>query len=140
MRYQLYQKRPVLMFFSIKFTIEWAINEASTIILKFFKNWIFNGRLESKVPLCRSKRKPKFPKKKIHRISYNWWNHRFSLYLDSQIQYLKSPLYYPPPLPGIKQGAGSRSTRKIYKGGEISGYSIQNFFQCNTQGLRNLFW
>ena len=39
-----WKKYQVLMFFSIKFTIDRAINKLSTIILKTFKNWSFNGR------------------------------------------------------------------------------------------------
>ena len=35
------KKCSVLKFFSIKFPIEWAINEVSTIILKTFKKWHF---------------------------------------------------------------------------------------------------
>ena len=51
-------------FFSIKFPIEWPINEVSMIILKFFKNWIFNEGSKSIVALHRSK-KSKFSKKKF---------------------------------------------------------------------------
>ena len=40
----------VLKFFSIKFPIKWAIDEISTIILKIFKNLIFNGRSKWKGP------------------------------------------------------------------------------------------
>ena len=36
------KKCSVLMFFSIKFPIEWAINELSTIILKFLRRIKFN--------------------------------------------------------------------------------------------------
>ena len=36
--------------FSVKFTIESAINKLFTIILKIFKNWIFKGRSKSKGP------------------------------------------------------------------------------------------
>ena len=41
----LYHKCPVLKFFSIKFPIEWAIWELSTIIFKFFKKKKIWGRI-----------------------------------------------------------------------------------------------
>ena len=40
------KKRPVLMFFSMKFPIEWAINKLSTIILKIFENGNFNDEMK----------------------------------------------------------------------------------------------
>ena len=50
------KKCPVLMLFSIKFPIKWAINELSTIILKIFKNGNFNGGSKSKFKACRQKK------------------------------------------------------------------------------------
>ena len=45
----LIKKCPVITFFSIKFPIEWAIWQPSTIILKFFEKMFFNGEEFSKI-------------------------------------------------------------------------------------------
>ena len=56
------EKYPVLIFICVKFPIQWAIHEVSIIILKFFKNWIFNGSAKIKSALVLIK-KSKFSKK-----------------------------------------------------------------------------
>ena len=60
-----------LKFFSMKFPIEWAISELSTIILKICNKWHFNGKFEIEIAFA--------PIEKIdffviffHRISFNW--------------------------------------------------------------------
>ena len=59
------KKCPVITFFSMKFPIEWAIWQLSTIILKFFEKKIFNGEEFSKIEGQFAKFQPIFNLKTI---------------------------------------------------------------------------
>ena len=70
------KKCPVLKFFSIKFPIEWAIVELSTMILKICKKWHFNGKLKIKIVFAPIE-KIKFFEIFFHRTSFDGKDRRF---------------------------------------------------------------
>ena len=61
--------------FSMKFPIESGIGKLSTIILKIWKKWHKNFIFEIAFALIE---KINFHEKKIHTITYNWFDKRFS--------------------------------------------------------------